>query len=90
MSRIAFRHMDDVTLCPDTMSGIAFRGHAESKVYAKGNVIQCLCRQLLPSEGHVILIDVGAFGVRGELAKRLAARGVSADAVTDVVLTHAR
>jgi N-acyl homoserine lactone hydrolase len=44
---------------------------------------------LLRGEGRVILIDVGAFGVRKELEKQLAARGVSADAVTDVVLTHA-
>lgn len=44
---------------------------------------------LLRGEGRVILIDVGAFGVRKELEKQLAARGVSADVVTDVVLTHA-
>jgi len=44
---------------------------------------------LLRGQGRVILIDVGAFGIRKELERQLAARGVSADAVTDVVLTHA-
>ncbi|MFC7739438.1 MBL fold metallo-hydrolase [Roseomonas sp. GCM10028921] len=44
---------------------------------------------LLRGEGRVILIDVGAFGIRKELEKQLAARGVSANVVTDVVLTHA-
>ncbi|MBE9604707.1 MBL fold metallo-hydrolase [Acetobacteraceae bacterium H6797] len=44
---------------------------------------------LLRGEGRVILIDVGAFGIRKELEKQLAARGISADDVTDVVLTHA-
>ena len=44
---------------------------------------------LLRGEGRVILIDVGAFGVRKELEKQLAARGVAAGQVTDVVLTHA-
>jgi N-acyl homoserine lactone hydrolase len=39
--------------------------------------------------GRVILLDVGAFGVRRELAKQLAAQGVAASDVTDVVLTHA-
>ena len=44
---------------------------------------------LLRGEGRTILIDVGAFGVRKELEKQLAAQGVSAAEVTDVVLTHA-
>jgi N-acyl homoserine lactone hydrolase len=44
---------------------------------------------LLRGEGRVILIDVGAFGIRKVLEKQLATRGVSAEAVTDVVLTHA-
>ena len=44
---------------------------------------------LLRGEGRVILIDVGAFGVRKELEKQLAGRGVAAGQVTDVVLTHA-
>ncbi|MEP9375988.1 MBL fold metallo-hydrolase [Aquabacter sp. CN5-332] len=44
---------------------------------------------MLRGEGRVILIDVGAFGVRKELEKQLAANGVSPDDVTDVVLTHA-
>jgi N-acyl homoserine lactone hydrolase len=44
---------------------------------------------LLRGKGRVILIDVGAFGIRKELEKQLAARGVAAGEVTDVVLTHA-
>ena len=44
---------------------------------------------LLRGQGRVILIDVGAFGVRKELEKQLAARGVAAGDVTDIVLTHA-
>lgn len=44
---------------------------------------------MLRGEGRVILIDVGAFGVRKELEKQLAAHGVSPGDVTDVVLTHA-
>lgn len=44
---------------------------------------------LLRGEGRVILVDVGAFGVRKELEKQLAAHGVAPADVTDVVLTHA-
>jgi N-acyl homoserine lactone hydrolase len=44
---------------------------------------------LLRAEGSVILVDVGAFGVRRELAKQLRERGVSPGDVTDVILTHA-
>ena len=44
---------------------------------------------LLRGEGRVILLDVGAFGVRKPLAKQLQAHGVRAQDVTDVVLTHA-
>jgi N-acyl homoserine lactone hydrolase len=44
---------------------------------------------LLRGEGRVILIDVGAFGIRKELALQLNRRGVKPDDVTDVVLTHA-
>lgn len=44
---------------------------------------------LLRGEGRVILVDVGAFGIRKELERQLAAHGVSAGDVTDVVLTHA-
>lgn len=44
---------------------------------------------LLRDGERVILVDVGAFGVRRELAAQLKARGVSAGDVTDVVLTHA-
>ena len=44
---------------------------------------------LLRGEERTILIDVGAFGVRKELERQLAARGVAAGEVTDVVLTHA-
>ena len=44
---------------------------------------------LLRGQGRIILLDVGAFGVRRELAKQLRSRNVSADAITDVVITHA-
>ena len=44
---------------------------------------------LLRAPGRTILVDVGAFGVRKELAKQLRARSVEPTAVTDVVLTHA-
>lgn len=44
---------------------------------------------LLRGTGRVILLDVGAFGVRRELAAQLAARGVRPADVTDVILTHA-
>ncbi|MDB5372818.1 MAG: Glyoxylase, beta-lactamase superfamily [Belnapia sp.] len=38
---------------------------------------------------RTILIDVGAFAVRPEFGKQLAAAGVAPESVTDVVLTHA-
>jgi glyoxylase-like metal-dependent hydrolase (beta-lactamase superfamily II) len=44
---------------------------------------------LLRGGGRTILVDVGAFGVRKELAKQLRSRNVDPAAVTDVVLTHA-
>ena len=44
---------------------------------------------LIRGEGRVVLLDVGAFGIRRELSKQLQNRGVSPEDVTDVVLTHA-
>src|SRR6478735_9706561 len=44
---------------------------------------------LLRSDRHTILIDVGAFGIRGPLERQLAEAGVSPKDITDVVLTHA-
>ncbi len=44
---------------------------------------------LLRGQGRVALLDVGAFGIRRELAKQLADHGVKAEDVTDVILTHA-
>jgi glyoxylase-like metal-dependent hydrolase (beta-lactamase superfamily II) len=44
---------------------------------------------LLRGEGRVVLVDVGAFGVRPELARQLAAHGVAPEQVTDLLLTHA-
>lgn len=44
---------------------------------------------LLRGQGRVALLDVGAFGVRRELAEQLKVHGVKADEVTDVILTHA-
>lgn len=44
---------------------------------------------LLRGHGRVALVDVGAFGVRRELAKQLQAQGVKPEEVTDVILTHA-
>lgn len=44
---------------------------------------------LLRGAGRIVLVDVGAFGVRKPLARQLAARGVQPEDVTDVVLTHA-
>lgn len=44
---------------------------------------------LLRGGGRTILIDVGAFGIRGELEKQLHEHGVTPEDVTDVVLTHA-
>ena len=39
--------------------------------------------------GPTALIDVGAFSIRPEFGRQLAARGVKPADVTDVVLTHA-
>jgi glyoxylase-like metal-dependent hydrolase (beta-lactamase superfamily II) len=44
---------------------------------------------LLRGGGRAILVDVGAFGVRGELRKQLRKVGVEPGDITDVVLTHA-
>lgn len=44
---------------------------------------------LIRGHGRIILLDVGAFGVRRELAKQLHSHGVTPEEVTDVVLTHA-
>ena len=44
---------------------------------------------LIRGGGRVMLLDVGAFGVRRELLKQLDACGVVPADVTDVVLTHA-
>lgn len=44
---------------------------------------------LLRGEGRIILVDVGAFGVRRELRKQLQLHGVAPESVTDVFLTHA-
>jgi N-acyl homoserine lactone hydrolase len=44
---------------------------------------------LLRGQDRTILIDVGAFGVRRELAKQFKSRNVRPEAVTDVVITHA-
>lgn len=44
---------------------------------------------LLRGAGRTILVDVGAFGVRRELRKQLEAQGVTAQEVTDVLITHA-
>ncbi|MBL6457610.1 MBL fold metallo-hydrolase [Belnapia sp. T6] len=44
---------------------------------------------LLRGGGRTILIDVGAFAVRPEFGRQLAAAGVAPGEVTDVVLTHA-
>ena len=44
---------------------------------------------LLRGHGRTILIDVGAFSIRGEFGKQLKAAGVAPEDVTDVVLTHA-
>ncbi len=44
---------------------------------------------LLRGHGRVALVDVGAFGVRRELAKQLQVQGVKPEDVTDVILTHA-
>ena len=44
---------------------------------------------LLRGQGRVALVDVGSFGVRPELARQLAVRGVRREDVTDILLTHA-
>jgi glyoxylase-like metal-dependent hydrolase (beta-lactamase superfamily II) len=44
---------------------------------------------LLRGHGKTILIDVGAFSIRGEVGKQLKAHGVAPEDVTDVILTHA-
>jgi N-acyl homoserine lactone hydrolase len=44
---------------------------------------------LLRGGDRTILVDVGAFGVRKELAKQLRSRNVDPAAITDVVLSHA-
>lgn len=44
---------------------------------------------LLRGQGRIALLDVGAFGIRRELAKQLHAHGVRPEDVTDVILTHA-
>ena len=44
---------------------------------------------LLRGGGRSILIDVGAFAVRPEFARQLAAADCAPGSVTDVVLTHA-
>jgi N-acyl homoserine lactone hydrolase len=43
---------------------------------------------MLRGQGRIVLIDVGTFGMRKLLLDRLAQRGISREAVTDVVLTH--
>ena len=44
---------------------------------------------LLRGEGRVVLMDVGAFGIRRQLRRQLKERGVEPGQVTDVVLSHA-
>ena len=44
---------------------------------------------LLRGQGRTLLVDVGSFGVRHVLAQQLHFRGVAAEDVTDVLLTHA-
>lgn len=44
---------------------------------------------MLRGEGRVILVDVGAFGIRKELEKQLRTRDLLPKDITDVVLTHA-
>jgi N-acyl homoserine lactone hydrolase len=43
---------------------------------------------LLRGGGRVVLVDAGGFGLRGPLARALAARAVAPADVTDVLLTH--
>ena len=44
---------------------------------------------LIRGEGRIILLDVGAFGMRKPLGRRLQEFAVKPEDVTDVVLTHA-
>lgn len=44
---------------------------------------------LLRGQGRTLLVDVGSFGIRHMLQQQLHFRGVSAEEVTDVLLTHA-
>jgi N-acyl homoserine lactone hydrolase len=44
---------------------------------------------LVRGQGRVVLIDAGNFGMRRVIAGRLAAHGLTAADVTDVILTHA-
>jgi glyoxylase-like metal-dependent hydrolase (beta-lactamase superfamily II) len=44
---------------------------------------------LLRGQGRTLLVDVGSFGIRHMLQQQLHFRGVAADDVTDVLLTHA-
>ncbi|MBW8270732.1 MBL fold metallo-hydrolase [Caldovatus aquaticus] len=44
---------------------------------------------LLRSATRTVLVDVGAFSIRPELKRQLDARGVRAEDVTDILLTHA-
>lgn len=44
---------------------------------------------LIRGQGKVILLDVGAFGMRGPLKKRLAEFDLLPENITDVILTHA-
>ena len=44
---------------------------------------------LIRGQGRVILLDVGAFGMRGPLKKRLAEFDLLPENITDVILTHA-
>lgn len=44
---------------------------------------------LIRGAGRVALVDCGCFGQRGMIRERLGAHGLSPDAVTDVILSHA-
>jgi len=44
---------------------------------------------LLRAPSRVMLVDVGAFGIRKPLEKQLKTHGVAPEDVTDVILTHA-
>lgn len=43
---------------------------------------------LLRGHGRTVLVDVGAFGIRGPLIAHLKSRGLTPRDVTDVILTH--